>query len=83
MKEGALIYIDHHPLPETISKEEIPGEIIHDHKSSASELTYNFFQSQINADHARTAIYGVIADCLDKTPILQKLLNRWDERTLF
>lgn len=80
--EGALTYIDHHPLPETISNEDIPGRIVHDMTSSASELTYTLFQSQLNPDHTRTAIYGAIADYLDHTPLIQKLLKRWDERTL-
>jgi RecJ-like exonuclease len=81
-KEGALTYIDHHPLPDTISKADIPGRLVHDITSSASELTYTLFQSQLHPDHTRTAIYGAIADYLDHTPLIQQLLKRWDERTL-
>ena len=81
--EGALTYIDHHPLPETISENDIPGRILHDLKSSASELTYTLFQSKLDLYHTRTAIYGAIADYLDHTTLIQKLLKRWDERTLY
>ena len=81
--EGALTYIDHHPLPTTISNEDIPGRVLHDIASSASELAYSLFQSQLDLDHTRTAIYGAIADYLDHTPLIQKLLKRWDERTLY
>jgi len=82
-KKGDLIYIDHHPLPERVSKEEIPGKIIHSLGSSASELTYMFFRSKLDPMHARTAIMGAIGDYLDDTPVIQRLLERWDKRTLY
>jgi len=82
-ERGDLIYIDHHPLPENISKEEIPGKAVHSLESSASELTYRFFQSRLTLMHARTAIMGAIGDYLDDTPVIRHLLERWDKRTLY
>jgi len=82
-ENGDLTYIDHHPLPENISKEEIPGRVLHNLKSSASELTYIFFQPRLNSIHARTAIMGAIGDYLDNTPVIQRFLERWDKRTLY
>ncbi len=80
---GELIYIDHHPLPESISEEELPGKVIHKLDSSASELTYTLYQSRLDPIQARTAIYGAIGDYLDGTPMIQGLLKRWDKRTLY
>jgi len=81
--EGDLTYIDHHPLPENISEKDIPGKIVHNLNSSASELTYMFFQSELDLMHARTAIMGAIGDYLDDTPVIRRLLERWDKRTLY
>jgi len=36
---GELTYIDHHPLPRTVLKEKMPGIVVHNPASSASELT--------------------------------------------
>ncbi len=80
---GDLIYIDHHPLPEGLSKEDLPGKVIHSLESSASELVYTLYQSKIDPLHARTAIMGAIGDYLDETPTIQRLLKRWDKRTLY
>jgi len=81
--EGDLTYIDHHPLPENLSEKDLPGRIIHSLDASASELTYVFFQSKLDIMHARTAIMGAIGDYLDETPIIRRLLERWDKRTLY
>jgi len=81
--KGDLIYIDHHPLPEKISREKIPGKVVHSLESSASELAYRFFQSKLDFMHARTAIMGAIGDYLDNTPLIHQLLKRWDKRTLY
>jgi RecJ-like exonuclease len=82
-ERGELIYIDHHPLPEKISKEKIPGRTVHSLGSSASELAYRVFQSRLTHLHARTVIMGAIGDYLDGTPFIQRLLRRWDKRTLY
>ena len=81
--EGDLTYIDHHPLPENLSEKDLPGRIIHSLDASASELTYVFFQSKLDLMYARTAIMGAIGDYLDETPIIRRLLERWDKRTLY
>ncbi len=82
-RRGNLIYIDHHPLPDGISKKQIPGIIIHNLDASASELTYMFFQSKVSQMHARTAVMGAIGDYMDNTPVIRSLLERWDKRTLY
>ncbi len=81
-KKGELIYIDHHPLPEGISGL-LPGKMVHKTGSSAAELTYSFFQSKLDPRYSRVAIYGAIGDCLEHTPFIQQLLEKWDRRTLY
>ena len=82
-EKGELIYIDHHPLPNGLTKEDIPGKVVHRVGSSASELTYSLFEHELNFMHARIAIYGAIGDYLDDTPLIQRLLEGWDKRTLY
>lgn len=80
---GELVYIDHHPLPEGLLKKNIPGKVIHKIGSSSSELAYIFFQEKIDPLLNRVAIYGAIADYLDKTPIITNLLCGWDKRRIY
>jgi RecJ-like exonuclease len=80
---GKLVYIDHHPLPESILKEEIPGRAIHNVASSTSELAYFHFQSMLDHIHGRTAIYGALADTLSHTPRIQELLKKWNDITIY
>jgi RecJ-like exonuclease len=82
-EKGSLTYIDHHPLPETVLIDDIPGKVVYNSLSSTSELAYSFFQDRLDPLHARKAIYGAIADYLDNTPLIQILLRRWDKRTLY
>jgi single-stranded-DNA-specific exonuclease len=80
---GKLLYIDHHPLPEGIRMENIPGKIIHNVNSSASELTYTVFHESLSHLMERVAIYGAIADYLDNTPVIRSLLCNWDKRAIY
>jgi RecJ-like exonuclease len=80
---GRLVYIDHHPLPEGLSIGDIPGEAIHDTRSSASELAYGLFRDGLGGPLGRLAIYGAIADYLDGTPMMAKLLCDWDKRAIY
>ncbi|MBS7641185.1 MAG: DHHA1 domain-containing protein [Candidatus Bathyarchaeia archaeon] len=80
---GNLIYIDHHPLPEWLPVESIPGIVIYDVGASSSELTYRFFESELAWPMDRVAIYGAIADYMDDTPIINKLLGGWDKRAVY
>lgn len=82
-EKGSLTYIDHHPLPKAISKDKMPGKVIHSLKSSTSELAYSLFQPALDPLQARVAIFGAISDYQDNTLSIQKLLKRWDKRTLY
>jgi RecJ-like exonuclease len=80
---GELLYIDHHPLPEGICMKDIPGKVIHNINSSASELTYTVFRENLSDLMERVAIYGAIADYLDSTPVIRSLLCNWDKRAIY
>ncbi|MEM1586608.1 MAG: DHHA1 domain-containing protein [Candidatus Bathyarchaeia archaeon] len=80
---GRLIYIDHHPLPERVSAESIPGIVFHEVGSSSSELTYRFFKSELKWPIDRVAICGAIADYLDDTVTISQLLSGWDKRAIY
>ncbi|MCJ7633858.1 DHHA1 domain-containing protein [Candidatus Bathyarchaeota archaeon] len=82
-ERGSLTYIDHHPLPEAISKDDMPGRIVHSLDSSTSELAYSLYQSELNPLLARVAIFGAIGDYQDNTPTIRNLLKRMDKRTLY
>jgi RecJ-like exonuclease len=80
---GDLLYIDHHPLPESISPPNFPGRICHRLGSSASELAYSAFHNRLNPSLSRVAVYGAVSDYLDGTPLINRLLMKWDKRAIY
>lgn len=80
-EKGSFIYVDHHPYPEGLKKDEIPGLVIHNLNASSSELAYFHFHPSI--DQARTAIIGAIGDYLEGTPGIQELMSKFDRRALY
>jgi single-stranded-DNA-specific exonuclease len=78
-KESEVIYIDHHPLPPGFSA----SWLFHDSNASASELTFNYFQNELNPDMSRVAMYGAIGDYEDMTPGARELIQNWDKRSLY
>lgn len=86
---GELIYIDHHPLPPGITKQDVPGMFVHDECCSASELTYRFFKKDLNmrSFESRTfekiALYGAISDYMDNTDWASNALSDWDKRYIY
>jgi RecJ-like exonuclease len=80
-ERGSLTYIDHHPLPEGVSKEKLPGRVAHSLEASSSELAYLLLNP--GKMHSRVAVYGAVGDFLEGTPHIQRLLEIWDRRTLY
>ena len=80
---GLLYYFDHHPLPDSVQAEEIPGIVHHRLGASASEIVYSYFKDRIDALQSRAAIYGAISDYADNTPTIRGLLRMWDKRTIY
>ncbi|WP_440060282.1 DHHA1 domain-containing protein [Thermogladius sp. 4427co] len=81
-KSGRVVYIDHHPLPEGF---ETPKniEFFHDTCCSASELTFRYFEKDLDADFTRVALYGAIGDYIDETPWVREHIARWDKRFIY
>ncbi|MEM2612011.1 MAG: DHHA1 domain-containing protein [Thermoproteota archaeon] len=80
---GEVIYLDHHPLPSRLSLRKIPVKTIKSKGACASELTYVFFEEELNPEMSRVAIYGAIGDYSDNTPRIKELLKKWDKRELY
>jgi RecJ-like exonuclease len=80
---GSLLYIDHHPYPESLDSSRLPGRAIHELGPCASELTYIAFKDRLPWVMSRVAIFGAIGDYADDTVLIRELLEDWDKRTVF
>lgn len=80
---GGLTYIDHHPLPDSLSIRDIPGKVVHRPDASASELAYWLFRDQLSHGIDRLAIIGAVSDFMDGTSLIHSLLCNWDKRTVY
>lgn len=79
--ECNLYYIDHHPLPENCGEKK--AWLYHDTEACSSELTYRTFESRLDRDIRRVAIYGAIGDFWDNSPYVKKWEKDWDKRNLY
>lgn len=80
---GEVIYIDHHPFPETINKEDFPGILVHEEGPCAAELAYRFLEDKLEEDMVRVALFGAISDYALNTDFVYDNIWRWDIRSLF
>ena len=82
-EKGEVVYVDHHPLPEGISKSDVPGTFVHALDASASELTYKLFQEKLPPEGERLALFGAIGNYLDQTPWVKRAMENWDKRCIY
>jgi len=83
-KDGRIIYIDHHPMPEDFILNGENVEIVHNTCCSASELSYRYFHERgLDPDYGRVALMGAISDYLDETEWVRVELLRWDKRSIY
>lgn len=83
-KNGRVIYIDHHPMPEDFRLNGENIEIIHNTCCSASELSYRYFHERgLDPEYGRVALMGAISDYLDETEWVRRELLRWDKRSIY
>ncbi len=80
---GHVVYIDHHPLPEGLGPQDVPGAFIHNLDASASELTYKYFRNRLPVEGERLALLGAIGNYLDETPWVKEALKNWDKRAIY
>jgi len=79
-----VVYIDHHPLPPATLKRDVPAtQMMHAMGSSTSELAFRLFQSELNPDLDRIALWGAIADYAEETEFVREGLNKYDRRTIY
>ncbi len=79
-----VIYIDHHPLSPGTLKNDVPAtHISHSTGASTSELAFRFFQSDIDPDLDRAALWGAISDYAVETDFVRAGLNKYDRRTIY
>lgn len=83
-QKDEVLYIDHHPLPPDTLKKDIPAtQFAHEIGASTSEITFRLFESDINPDLDRVALWGAIADYCEETEFVHDGLSKYDRRTIY
>jgi len=83
-KRAKVMYFDHHPASNEF-KRQISGALsllVHDEKSSASELIYRHFEKEIPKEMIWPALYGAIGDYSEDTDFVRKNITSWDKRSI-
>lgn len=83
-KKGTeIIYIDHHPLPNNISKKDIPVDVVvRKKKGSSSELTYLHFEKKLTWEHKILAAIGAVGDYETETMFAKEVTRDYDARSI-
>ncbi len=83
-QKDEVLYIDHHPLPPDTLKKDVPAtQFAHERGASTSEITFRLFESDINPDLDRVALWGAIADYCEETEFVRDGLSKYDRRTIY
>ena len=78
-----IVYIDHHPFPEGISKKDIPAtKIVHKEGSCAAELTYLHFENKLSWKHKFLAAIGAVGDYETESKFAQEVMRDYDNRSI-
>ena len=78
-----ITYIDHHPLPVSVTKKSIPAStVVHKTKGCAAELTYLHFEKKLTWQHRILAAIGSIGDYEIDTIFAQEVMRDYDARSL-
>jgi len=80
-KTSSIIYIDHHPRPPEVTERSLACSGAHRAGASTSELAWEFFKPA--ASHDFIAVLGAIGDYGEKTPRMQGLTEKYDERKVY
>ncbi|PKK85313.1 MAG: phosphoesterase [Thermoplasmata archaeon HGW-Thermoplasmata-1] len=81
-KSHELLWIDHHPVPDSCSRYLKEEWFVNDESASTSELAYRHFKSRVNRDLTRVAIIGALGDYEINTGMIAKWAAEWDIRSL-
>ncbi|MHA1185251.1 MAG: DHHA1 domain-containing protein [Candidatus Heimdallarchaeota archaeon] len=78
-----ITYIDHHPLPDKVTKKSIPATtVVHKTKGCAAELTYLHFEKNLTWQYRILAAIGSIGDYEADTIFAQEVMRDYDGRSL-
>lgn len=81
-KTSDIIYIDHHLLPPGVTKGSLACKaMVHRTDVSTSELAWEFFRPPPFFDFI--AVLGAVGDYQEKTPQMQKLVEKHSERKIY
>jgi len=78
---SSIIYIDHHIRPPGLTKSSLACKGAHRTDASTSELAWEFFKP--TAIHDFIAVLGAIGDYRERTPQMQELIGRYNERRVY
>jgi PAS domain S-box-containing protein len=76
-----IIYIDHHLRPPRLTKSSLACKGAYRTDASTSELAWEFFKPA--PSHDFIAVLGAIGDYKERTPQIQGLIERYDERKVY
>jgi RecJ-like exonuclease len=83
-QKDELIYVDHHPMPHSTLKRDIPAtQLAHEIGTSASELVYRLLIQNSKSDLDRVALWGAIADYCEETDFVRDGMSKYDRRTIY
>jgi len=82
-KTCSIIYIDHHPFPEGITRRDLAAcdVIVRRTNASTSELALEFFKPP--SSHEFIAVLGAIGDYQEYTPRVKKLIKKYGARKCY
>lgn len=81
-KTSGIIYIDHHLRPPGVTERSLAcNGMLHRTGASTSELAREFFKPPVTHDFI--AVLGAIGDYQEKTPPMQKLVEKYSERKVY
>jgi PAS domain S-box-containing protein len=80
-KTSSIVYIDHHIRPSGLTDRNLACKEAYRTDASTSELAWEFFKPAASLDYI--AVLGAIGDYKERTPQIQGLLERYDERKVY
>jgi len=80
-RTSSIIYIDHHLRPPGVTERSLACNGTHRTSASTSELAWEFFKPA--ASHDFIAALGAVGDYQEKTPRMQELVEKYDERKVY
>jgi PAS domain S-box-containing protein len=78
---SSIIYIDHHLRTQGLTERNLACKGVYRTDASTSELAWEFFKPSASRDFI--AVLGAIGDYKERTPQIQGLIEKYDERKVY